>query len=47
MIVNPVANQNLKKGDTRSCKDMGQTGFQGVNQDYVNCGHLNPVQSSC
>ena len=26
---------------------MGQTGFQGVKQDDVNCGHLNPVESSC
>ena len=25
---------------------MGQTGFQGVKQDNVNCDHLNPVQSS-
>ena len=26
------------------CKDMGQTVFQGVKQDDVNCGHLNPVE---
>ena len=26
---------------------MGQTGFQGVKKDNVNCGHLNPVEISC
>ena len=26
---------------------MGQTGFQDVKQDEVNCGHLNPVESPC
>ena len=25
---------------------MSQTGFQGVKQDEINCGHLNPVESS-
>ena len=24
---------------------MSQTGFQGVKQDEINCGHLNPVES--
>ena len=43
MSVNPVINKVLKM----SYKDMGQKGFQGVKQDDVNCGHLNPVQRSC
>ena len=50
MSLNHVVNQSFKKelqGSYLYFKAMGQIGSQGVKQDYVYCGHLNPVQSSC